>query len=130
MSSRYGDGTVFQLKNGKWAAQVTLGYRPDGKRLRRTKTCVSRADAIKKLQKLREDAKTKTSNKSEAITFGDFANYCLENYATQTCRASTINGYRYLLEHYAQGYLWHMRIRDIDPDHIIKMMKQHKGGNH
>ena len=57
MSSRYGDGTVFQLKNGKWAAQVTLGYRPDGKRLRRTKTCVSRADAIKKLQKLREDAK-------------------------------------------------------------------------
>ena len=124
MSSRYGDGTVFQLKNGKWAAQVTLGYRPDGKRLRRTKTCVSRADAIKKLQKLREDAKTKTSNKSEAITFGDFANYCLENYATQTCRASTINGYRYLLEHYAQGYLWHVRLRDIDPDHIIKMMKQ------
>ena len=132
MSSRYGDGSVFQLKTGKWAAQITLGYRPDGRRLRRTKTCLSKAEAIKKLQKLREDSKTKTSNKSEAITFGAFANYCLEHYATQTCRASTINGYRDLLERYAQGYLWHMRLRDIDPDHIIKMMKQleNHGLNH
>jgi integrase len=124
MSSRYGDGSVFQLKNGKWSAQVTLGYRPNGRRIRRTKTCTSKAEAIKKLQRLREDSKTKTSNKSDAITFGDFANYCLENHLTQTCRQSTINGYRDLLERYTKSYLWHMRLRDIDPDHIIKLMKQ------
>ena len=124
MSSRYGDGSVFQLKNGKWAAQVTLGYRPNGRRLRRTKTCLSKADATKQLQRLREDAKTKTAGKSDLMTFGVFANYCLENHATQTCRASTISGYRDLLERYVHGYLWHMRLRDIDPDHIIKMMQQ------
>ena len=124
MSSRYGDGSVFLLKNGKWAAQVTLGYRPDGRRIRRTKTCLSKADATKKLQKLREDAKTKVTSKSDSVTFGNFANDCLENYAIQTCRQSTISNYRYLLEHYVQGYLWHMRLRDIDPDHIIKMMSQ------
>jgi integrase len=132
MSSRYGDGSVFQLKNGKWSAQVTLGYRPNGRRIRRTKTCTTKAEAIKKLQRLREDAKTKTSNKSDAITFGDFANYCLENHLTQTCRQSTINGYRDLLERYTKSYLWHMRIRDIDPDHIIGLMKQleNHGLNH
>ena len=132
MSSRYGDGSVFQLKSGKWSAQVTLGYRPNGRRIRRTKTCTTKAEAIKKLQRLREDAKTKTSNKSDAITFGDFANYCLENHLTQTCRQSTINGYRDLLERYTKSYLWHMRIRDIDPDHIIGLMKQleNHGLNH
>ena len=124
MSSRYGDGSVFQLKSGKWSAQVTLGYRPNGRRIRRTKTCSTKAEAIKKLQRLREDAKTKTSNKSDVVTFGDFADYCLENHATQTCRQSTINGYRDLLERYTKSYLWHMRLRDIDPDHIIKLMKQ------
>ena len=124
MSSRYGDGTVFLRKDGKWSAQVTLGYRPNGRRIRRTKICNTKAEAIKKLQRLREDAKTKTSNKSEAVTFGDFANYCLENHLTQTCRKSTINGYRDLLERYTKSYLWHMRIRDIDPDHIIRLMKQ------
>ena len=124
MSGRYGDGSVFQLKSGKWSAQVTLGYRPNGRRIRRTKTCTTKAEAIKKLQRLREDAKTKTSNKSDVVTFGDFADYCLENHATQTCRQSTINGYRDLLERYTKSYLWHMRLRDIDPDHIIKLMKQ------
>jgi integrase len=124
MSSRYGDGSVFQLKSGKWSAQVTLGYRPNGRRIRRTRTCTSKAEAIKKLQRLREDAKTKTSNKSDAIAFGDFANYCLENHLTQTCKQSTVNGYRDLLERYTKSYLWHMRLRDIDPDHIIRLMKQ------
>ena len=98
--------------------------RPNGRRIRRTKTCSTKAEAIKKLQRLREDAKTKTSNKSDVVTFGDFADYCLENHATQTCRQSTINGYRDLLERYTKSYLWHMRLRDIDPDHIIKLMKQ------
>ena len=26
-----GDGTVFQLKDGKWRAQITVGYKADGK---------------------------------------------------------------------------------------------------
>jgi hypothetical protein len=57
---------------------------------------------------------------------------CLENHLTQTCRQSTINGYRDLLERYTKSYLWHMRIRDIDPDHIIRLMKQleNHGLNH
>jgi hypothetical protein len=124
MSRRYGDGTVFLRKDGKWSAQVTVGYKPNGRRDRRTRVSDTKAGAIKKLQKLREEAKTKTSNKSDVITFGDFADYCLENYASQTCRQSTINGYRDLLERYTKSYLWHMRLRDIDPDHIIKLMKQ------
>lgn len=41
-----GDGTVFQLPNGKWRACVSLGRKPDGKRNRPCKTCRSRADAV------------------------------------------------------------------------------------
>jgi hypothetical protein len=56
----------------------------------------------------------------------------LENHLTQTCRQSTLNGYRDQLERYTKSYLWHMRIRDIDPDHIIGLMKQleNHGLNH
>lgn len=49
----HGEGTIFQLPNGKWQADVSLGYKPDGKRSRKSlygrtqKEVRQKLDAIK-----------------------------------------------------------------------------------
>ena len=49
-----GQGTVFK-QNGKWIAQVTIGWRPDGKRISLSRTFEKKTDAIQALPTLRLD---------------------------------------------------------------------------
>jgi len=124
MRNRHGDGTIFQNKQGKWVAQVTTGYKPNGKRIRATRISSTHGEAKKKLQKLRELSSARLLMTSDNVTFGDFARRCLKEIKPQTCRGSTISSYTYLLEHYVRGYLYTTRLRDIDVEQITKLLYQ------
>lgn len=47
-----GDGSVYQLKNGKWVAVLDLGIGVNGKRNRSTKTTTSKVLAAKALREM------------------------------------------------------------------------------
>ena len=47
-----GDGSVYQLKNGKWVAVLDLGMGVNGKRNRSTKTTTSKVLAAKALREM------------------------------------------------------------------------------
>lgn len=51
-----GEGSVFPLPNGKWRATITIGWTADGKRVRRSKTGDSQADARAFLRELQAEA--------------------------------------------------------------------------
>jgi len=47
-----GDGTVFQLKDGKWRAQITVGYKADGKPKKITRTVTTKSEAQAMLRQM------------------------------------------------------------------------------
>lgn len=50
-----GEGSIFKLKNGRWRAELTLGFDPQtGKQLRRTKTAKTRGEAKSLLKQLQD----------------------------------------------------------------------------
>ena len=46
-------GTIYKLANGRWRVQITLGYRSDGKQIRKSATAATRKEAEKKYDELR-----------------------------------------------------------------------------
>lgn len=65
----YGDGTVYQRKDGKWVAQVDAGYTRTGGRRRPTRVRATQADARRALRALkREIAAEETPSVSPRTT--------------------------------------------------------------
>ena len=44
-----GEGSVYQRKDGLWIASISLGYGPDGKRMRLVVAGLTKKEALQKL---------------------------------------------------------------------------------
>ena len=56
MSRRgHGEGTIFQKSNGRWVAQVSAGFGPDGKRKRRKRTARTKTEARELLREMQRE---------------------------------------------------------------------------
>lgn len=125
MRTRNGDGTIFR-RGSKFNAQITIGYHPDGRRIRRTKTRTTYTEAQKALGELRDLARQGIVTATGNPTFRDFAHQWLTLYASNTCKATTITGYRDLLNRYAFGYIGSVRLLDLRAEHIAQLLAQLK----
>lgn len=63
-----GEGAVFQRKDGRWVAELNLGYGPDGRRRRVTVYATTKREVLAKLHKLQQDALQGLPVKPEKIT--------------------------------------------------------------
>jgi len=97
-----GQGTVYQLPNGKWRAVVTLGY-IDGKRKTRAKTFDKKADAVMYLPELAKQTKMQ-SNMTLKECFDVFMSHHEKEISSITRR------------NYNSG------IKKLEPLHHIKMI--------
>lgn len=48
-----GEGSIFQRKDGRWSAVITVGYTPEGKRVRKSFYGRTQADVVDKLNQVR-----------------------------------------------------------------------------
>ena len=103
-----GTGSVFQTKNGKWMAAVTLGYYVDenGKRHRKTRTKVfkTKRDAVNALGTL-----ARQPRQAKAVTFKALYDQWLP---THKAGKSTIDGYKAALKHFES--VWVLPMSDVD----------------
>lgn len=72
MRTRNGDGTIFK-RGSKFHAQITIGYHPDGRRIRRTKTRTTYTEAQEALGELRDLARQGIVTATGNPTFRDYA---------------------------------------------------------
>lgn len=102
-----GQGTVFK-QNGKWIAQVTVGWKPDGKRISLSRTFEKKTDAIQALPNLRKEYNP--SPLKPEISFAD----CFEQMMAQHRKrigTSAEENYYYAFKHFAP--IEYMRISDV-----------------
>lgn len=109
-----GQGTVFQLPNGKYKAVVTLGYYTDeaGKRRRKTRSrvCEKKKDAVAAIAELQKDPRKEIK---KSITFRQLYDAWLP---THRAGKDTMNCYKAAMKYFKP--IWHMRIADIDIDDL------------
>jgi len=113
-----GDGSVYQLKNGKWVAVLDLGIGVNGKRNRSTKTTTSKnlaSKAIKDMQ-IKHNQNNLLSNQRK--TLAQVANQWIESGISEKVRQSTANGCIDIYDRYIKTFLGHRSITDVNVNEI------------
>lgn len=124
MTKHHGDGTIFQTPNGTWKAQLTIGHRPNGTRIRVTRTRKTKTEAQRALNDLRTSHATGRLTDGRNITLRDHITNWLELHAPLTCRQTTLEGYRYVINRYVSAKLKNRRLTDIKPNDIAAELKR------
>lgn len=116
-----GQGTVYKLSNGKYRAEVTLGYykTEDGKRRRKsvTRTFDRKTDAVNALPAMASEAWSAPKQK-QSITFKQLYEKWLP---THNASKSTLDCYRAAIKYFEP--VWHYRMEDLDIDDLQECLE-------
>lgn len=124
MTKRHGDGTVFQTAKGSWKAQLTIGQRPNGTRIKITRTRTTKTEAVRALNDLRTIHAAGRFTDGRNVTLRDHIENWLGFHAPLTCRQTTVDGYRYVIDRYVSAQLKNRRLTDIKPSDIATEIKR------
>ena len=113
-----GDGSVYQLKNGKWVAVLDLGMGVNGKRNRSTKTTTSKVLAAKALREMQIRHRQNDLLSNQRKTLNQVASQWIEFGISENVRQSTANGYIDIYDRYIKPFLGHRPITEIDVNEI------------
>lgn len=113
-----GDGSVYQLKNGKWVAVLDLGIGVNGKRNRSTKTTASKVLAAKALREMQSKHRQNDLLSNQRKTLNQVASQWIEVGISEKVRQSTANGYIDIYDRYINPFLGHRSITDLNVNEI------------
>ncbi|HEY9476218.1 MAG TPA: site-specific integrase [Mycobacteriales bacterium] len=113
-----GEGTVFQIPNGRWRAELDLGM-VDGRRRRKTAIRKTQREAQAWLAQARE-AKNTGGLVSRTPSLGEWFECYLTEVAPNRVRASTLSNYRRDFERHIQPGLGGIRLDALGPEHLIR----------
>jgi integrase len=114
----WGEGSIFQRKDGRWVCSLSLGYDADGKRVRKTVYGKTKAEVQGKLNKLKEDPTTGLSPDMEKLTVAIFLTRWLEDTAKPTVRRTTYACYESTTRLHVVPEIGHLRLSSLTPMHL------------
>ena len=124
-----GEGSIYQAKDGRWRAEVSLGYKPDGKARRKViygRTRVEVADTLKKT--LREQ-QLGVNVKPERQTVAIFLRAWLEGTAKTKNRPQTVRSYKWLVESHLVPGLGKLQLDKLTPQAVQAFLaERHASG--
>lgn len=116
-----GEGSIFPLPNGKWRATVTIGWTADGKRLRRSRTAKSHADAAAFLREMQAEA-DRAPVRSDKTLSAYLQNWLLE--VTLAQEENTSSSYRNACEKHIMPLIGKIRLSDVKPSTIRWLLSE------
>ncbi len=114
-----GEGTVYQRKDGRWVAEITL---EDGKR--KPLYGKTQAEAIEKLKQAQYELKQGTLATGPKQSVADHFNYWLEQVHKRTLRTSTYMRYRIALDTHILPALGHTALQKLTMRKIQQFYNQ------
>lgn len=112
-----GEGSIYQLPDGRWKAVLTVGWTAEGKRITKTKTAKRQADvrAWKEQQtSIRGVAEQQDSTTNSAVMLCDWVSSYLSDVERDAAPA-THDSYRYTLESFIVPHLGRVTLEDLTP---------------
>ena len=107
------EGSVFQRKDRRWVACITLGY-ANGRRQRKTAVASSKAEARQKLAELQRRAEQGLAMDADP-TVADYLQRWLKDSASATLRPRTFAGYASIVSGHLIPGLGRIRLRKLTP---------------
>lgn len=117
-----GEGSIFRYGK-KWRASISVSG-PDGKRLRKTKTCATRADAVAELEQLRVAAKAPVPDE-DPTTVSQWLMRWLDNGKTNWA-PNTHAQQESITRNWIVGYIGSIRLARLTADDVRMMLAKAK----
>jgi integrase len=118
-----GSGSVYQEKNGRWIAALTLTPDAHGKRRVKRKVLKSKSLANKALIQLQVEHSSKTLTIRSNETVGQFAErWLLEIIPLRGLKPSTISNYQQMVYYYIKPVLGKKRLSDLKSQHVLNLV--------
>jgi integrase len=92
-----GEGSIYQRADGRWCAQVSLGYKPGGKPHRKLLYGKTRSDVSEALKRVLRDQQMGLTITSERQTLAMFLNDWLENTVRPKNKQLTYRSYEWIV---------------------------------
>ena len=113
-----GEGSIFQRKDGLWAATLNLGYDSNGTRKRRTVYGQTKQEVRDKLTRLQSDSINNVLAEPNRITLAQFLKRWLEDAARPTIRPATYISYERLIRLHINPHLGGVALAKLTPAHV------------
>lgn len=122
MAKRRGrnDGGLFELASGRWAAEVSLGYDANGKRIRQRVTGATKGEAKKALDDLLE--KSVRGVRPSKQTVGEYLDHWLENTVKVNLRAKTVHCYSEVIRLYLRPALGQVVLTELHRQDVERLL--------
>jgi len=122
-----GSGSVYQEKNGRWIAALTLTPDAHGRRRVKRRVLKSKSLANKALIQLQVEHSNKTLNIRSNETVGQFAERWLSTVVTlRGLKPSTISNYQQMVHYYIKPILGKKRLSDLKSQHVLNLVNSLK----
>jgi integrase len=112
-----GEGSIYQLPDGRWRGAVDLGW-VNGTRQRKYVTRKTRSEVGKALRELMALAETGRLSTKRVPTVAQWMEIYLAEVAAAKVRPSTLHRYREEVEHHIGPLLGRLRLDKLTPAHI------------
>ena len=86
---KYGDGSVFQRKDGRWEGRLVVGYKENGYAKTKSVTAKTKTECEERLKKLREEAGRRSERIKPDMLFGDWIDFWYQNFSKPKLRPTT-----------------------------------------
>ena len=78
---KYGEGSVFLRKDGRWEGRIIIGYNENGNPKTKNVTAKTQAECKEKLQALKEKWGRTSDRLKSDMPFGDWMDFWYQNFS-------------------------------------------------
>ncbi len=123
-----GEGSIRRnAERNRWEGRVHVGYKPDGKRVRKMVTAKTRADLIKRMREI-DDARDEGRTPARRdLTVARFLDDWLTDVLPGTVAKGTETNYRNIVNYYVRPRLGRKHLRTLQARDVTKMMRDMAG---
>lgn len=119
-----GEGSIIQLKNGRYMGKVMLGWKADGKPNRKTVYGDSQQEVLKKINELTYEYNHGMYIEPNRMSFGEWLNFWLKTYKRKKLKPRTYDNYESQITFRIIPVLGHLPLKDITTFHIQNFYNQ------
>lgn len=120
-----GEGSIYQLANGKWTGKLQIGRKPDGKPNRKTFSGKTEAEVRKKIKEFNKNIDKYLAENVPSLSFEEYINKWLYTYKKNNLKPSSFDRLESTIKSYIipnLGYLQLGNIENHDIQSVINKM--------
>lgn len=121
-----GEGAIFQRADGRWVAQVTLGYNAKGRRVNRIKYAGTKGEAQEKLKELQSQDLSANLEAVKKFTVAEYLDHWL---SVHEVRPTTRHQYKQVIDNHIKPHIGGVKLAKLSPSQVQVLYSILKKGN-